>query len=71
MSTENTMARKTNGPKEPNNNKKPAPLSLITIVGEGYDEWKQRYFKLKSGPNYRLSAERWTIFSRRCLLFST
>jgi putative DNA primase/helicase len=41
------MVRKNNGPKEPINRKKPAPLSLITIVGEGYDEWKQRYFKLK------------------------
>jgi putative DNA primase/helicase len=26
---------------------RPAPLSLITIVGEGFDEWGQRYFKLR------------------------
>ncbi len=29
------------------NSKKSTPLSLITVVGEGFDEWDHRYFKLK------------------------
>jgi hypothetical protein len=33
--------------KSTHNNKSPTPLSLITIAGEGFDEWKARYFKLK------------------------
>ena len=41
------MARKTNSSKEPDNNKKTTPLSLITVAGEGFNEWKERYFKLK------------------------
>ena len=28
------------------NNKNPTPLSLVKIAGEGFDEWKARYFKL-------------------------
>ena len=33
--------------KSTRNNKMPTPLSLITITGEGFDEWKNHYFKLK------------------------
>ena len=39
------MARRTNDTKS--SNKRPTPLSLINITGEGFDEWNHRYFKLK------------------------
>ena len=41
------MARRNNGSAGSSNTKKLGLLSLVTIAGEGYDEWKQRYFKLK------------------------
>ena len=41
------MSRRNNGSTRSSNTKKSGPLSLVTVAGEGYDEWKQRYFKLK------------------------
>jgi hypothetical protein len=41
------MTRKNNRSIETSNPKRSGSLASVTIVGEGYDEWKQRYFKLK------------------------
>jgi hypothetical protein len=41
------MVTRNNRPKNLGNTQKSSPLALISITGEGFDEWKQRYFKLK------------------------
>ena len=41
------MARKNNKSIKTSNPKGSSSLASVVIAGEGYDEWKQRYFKLK------------------------
>jgi Domain of unknown function (DUF927) len=45
--TENTMPTKINRSTKSSNPKTSGSLASVMVAGEGYDEWKQRYFKLK------------------------